>query len=74
MKSNFSGNGNGKSGEIAPVTLNVGSRLETLLHPAWLAFIRYCSELQHGEIGLLKVQDGLPVIAEVIKKKVKFAR
>jgi hypothetical protein len=22
----------------------------TPLHPAWLAFIRYCAELKHGEI------------------------
>ncbi len=43
------------------------------LHPAWRAFVRYCAELQHGEIELLKIQDGLPVLAEVIKKKVKFA-
>lgn len=42
------------------------------LHPAWLAFVRYCQELQHGEIERLKIQDGLPVIAEVVKKKIKF--
>ena len=41
-------------------------------HPAWLAFIRYCSELQHGEIETLKIQDGVPVLAEVVKKKIKF--
>lgn len=43
------------------------------LHPLWRAFIRYCYELQHGEIEVLKIQDGLPVLAEVTKKKVKFA-
>jgi hypothetical protein len=43
------------------------------LHPAWLAFLKYCGELQHGEIERLKIQDGLPVLAEVTKKKVKFA-
>ncbi len=43
------------------------------LHPAWAAFIKYCAELQHGEIELLKIQDGLPVLAEVTRKKVKFA-
>jgi hypothetical protein len=43
------------------------------LHPAWLAFIRYCSELQHGEIETLKIQDGLPVLAEIVRKKIKFA-
>ena len=45
-----------------------------VLHHAWRAFIRYCAELQHGEIEVLKIQDGLPVLAEVTKKKVKFAR
>jgi hypothetical protein len=42
------------------------------LHPLWRAFIRYCVELQHGEIEKLKIQDGLPVLAEVTKKKVRF--
>jgi hypothetical protein len=42
-------------------------------HPAWRAFIHYCAELRHGEIELLKIQDGLPVLADVVKKKVKFA-
>ncbi len=42
------------------------------LHPAWRAFIRYCAELRHGEIELLKIQDGLPVLAEKTRQKVKF--
>lgn len=42
------------------------------LHPAWSAFVRYCQELRHGEIESLKIQDGLPVLAEVTTKKVKF--
>jgi hypothetical protein len=42
------------------------------LNPAWRAFVRFCGELQHGEIERLKIQDGLPVLAEVTKKKVKF--
>ena len=41
-------------------------------HPAWLAFVRFCEELRHGEIECLKIQDGLPVLAEVTTKKVKF--
>jgi hypothetical protein len=48
-------------------------RHDAVIHPAWLAFVRYCRELQHGEIDCLKIQDGLPVLAEVTKKKVKFA-
>ena len=43
------------------------------LHLAWLQFIRYCSELEHGEIEKLKIQNGLPMIAELAVKKVKFA-
>jgi len=42
-------------------------------HPAWREFMRYCAELKHGEIEVLKIQDGLPMLAEAVKKKVKFA-
>jgi hypothetical protein len=42
------------------------------LHPAWLAFMRYCRDLSHGEIEKLSIQNGLPVLAETTKKKVKF--
>jgi hypothetical protein len=47
--------------------------LHDSLHPAWRAFLQFCGELQHGEIERLKIQDGLPVLAEVVKKKVKFS-
>ena len=43
------------------------------LHPAWSAFITYCLELEHGEIETLKIQNGLPVLAEITRKKIKFA-
>lgn len=42
------------------------------LHPSWLALIRYCHEMGFGEISQLKIQDGLPVMAEETRKKVKF--
>jgi hypothetical protein len=42
------------------------------LPPAWREFIRFCTDLRHGEIERLSIQDGLPVIAEITKKKVKF--
>jgi hypothetical protein len=45
---------------------------DAALHVAWLAFVRFCQELRHGEIERLKIQDGLPVLAEVTKKKIKF--
>jgi len=49
------------------------SEAEINLPPAWKGFVRFCEELQFGEIERLKIQDGLPVLAEVTKKKVKFA-
>jgi hypothetical protein len=42
------------------------------LHSAWLVFMRFCEELSHGEIEKIKIQDGLPVMAEVTRKKVRF--
>jgi hypothetical protein len=45
----------------------------TPIHPAWIAFIKYCQRLNHGEIEKLKIQNGLPVLAEVTTQKVKFS-
>lgn len=45
---------------------------ERPMHPAWLAFVRYCENLRHGDIERLRIRDGLPVLAEVTTKKVKF--
>ena len=42
------------------------------LHPAWRALIRFCRDVGHGEIERIKIQDGLPVSAEVIKKKIRW--
>jgi hypothetical protein len=67
-------NGNGRPDFVArrePLDFSA-ARIERL-HSSWLAFIHYCAELQHGEIERLKIQDGLPVLAEVTRKKVKFA-
>jgi hypothetical protein len=44
------------------------------LHPAWCEFIRFCRELRHGDIERLSIQDGLPVLAEMTRKKIKFTR
>jgi len=52
----------------------VNARAELPLPPAWREFIRYCRELRHGEIERLSIQDGLPVLAETTRKKVKFTR
>ena len=40
--------------------------------PPWRDFIRYCQRLGHGEIEKLKIQDGVPVMAEIVREKVKF--
>jgi hypothetical protein len=55
-----------RSGKAASQSVDTG------VHPAWVAFIRYCERLGYGEIEKLKIQDGLPVIAEVTTQKVKF--
>ena len=46
---------------------------EALLTPAWREFIRFCRDLRHGEIERLSIQDGVPVLAEITKNKVKFS-
>jgi len=45
----------------------------TQIHPAWLRLMQYCSDLGHGEIEKLKIQDGLPMVAEITTKKIKFS-
>jgi hypothetical protein len=42
------------------------------IHPLWYSFIKYCEEINAGEIEKLKIQDGVPVSAETVKKKIKF--
>jgi hypothetical protein len=44
------------------------------LHPAWIEFIRFCRQMQHGEIEQLKIQDGLPLLAQTVRQKVKFTK
>jgi hypothetical protein len=49
------------------------NRTGSAVHPSWLRLMRYCAELGHGEIEKLKIQDGLPMAAEVTTRKVKFS-
>jgi hypothetical protein len=49
-----------------------GERKDSPLSPAWREFISFCKNLRHGEIERLSIQDGVPVLAELTKKKVKF--
>jgi hypothetical protein len=56
---------------LTPSTSHEGTG--TSVHPSWLRLMRYCSELGHGEIEKLKIQDGLPMLAEVTTRKIKFS-
>ncbi len=38
----------------------------------WARLIQFCHKLGYGEIEKLKIQDGVPVIADVVREKVKF--
>lgn len=42
------------------------------VHPAWENLIRFCHEMGHGEIERIRIQDGLPVMAELATRKIKF--
>jgi hypothetical protein len=44
------------------------------IHPIWYTFIKYCESVKFGEIENLKIQDGLPMVAEGIKKRILFAK
>jgi len=64
--------------EMPRTNLNVvlassAPRTNASVHPAWLRLMRYCAELGHGEIEKLKIQDGLPMTAEVTTRKIKFS-
>jgi hypothetical protein len=59
---------------MEPAPGRVSNDGEYRLTPAWREFIRFCRELGHGEIERLTIQDGVPVLAELTKKKVKFTR
>jgi len=64
--------------EMARTNLDVAlassaPRANASVHPAWLRLMRYCAELGYGEIEKLKIQDGLPMTAEVTTRKVKFS-
>jgi hypothetical protein len=35
--------------------------------------MEYCEDLRFGELSRLQIQDGLPVSAECVRKKVRFS-
>jgi hypothetical protein len=59
--------------QLVSMPLADGAKDQTL-PPAWREFIRFCRDLRHGEIERLNIQDGVPVLAEVITRKIKFNR
>jgi hypothetical protein len=59
--------------QLAAVPLAESAK-EQSLPPAWREFIRFCRDLRHGEIERLNIQDGVPVLAEVITRKIRFNR
>lgn len=38
----------------------------------WEKFIRFCEKLDFGEIDKLKIQNGVPFIAEKVVTRIKF--
>lgn len=40
--------------------------------PKWVDFVEYCKKLEHGEIGKLQIQNGVPISAEYVTTKIKF--
>ena len=48
------------------------SRTSAVVHPAWERLMQYCADLGYGEIEKLRIQDGMPVMADIVREKVKF--
>ena len=51
----------------APISQSAASR-----HPATQEYVALCEQMRFGEIEKLRIQDGLPVVAEIAIRKVKF--
>jgi len=49
-----------------------GTNRHVPIHPAWHSFIVFCKSMGYGEIEKLKIQNGLPILAEEARKKIKF--
>jgi len=46
---------------------------EEALHPAWRELRKLCESMGYGEIERLKIHDGVPVLAEITRQKVKLS-
>ncbi len=42
------------------------------IHPAWIALIRHCQAMGHGEIERIRIQDGVPVLIEKSVERIKL--
>ena len=42
------------------------------LPPGWRQFIEFCRQIRHGELERVAIQDGVPVLVELTRRKVKF--
>ena len=45
---------------------------DNTIHPAWRELMNLCTRLGYGEIERLKIHEGLPVMAELTRQKVKL--
>jgi hypothetical protein len=59
--------------EVQNLDKSNGASRNITIHPAWHSFIVFCKSMRHGEIEKLKIKDGLPVLAEEARKKIKFS-
>lgn len=62
-----------KGSERQDKSVSSASPIPRELHASWYALIRFCRELGHGEVEQIKIQDGIPVSAEVVRKKIRLA-
>jgi len=42
------------------------------VHAAWAKIIELCREIGYGELERIKIQDGVPVMAEVARRRIKL--
>ncbi|MFC2168905.1 hypothetical protein ACFLRW_07970 [Acidobacteriota bacterium] len=60
--------------EIKKSENKVNNNRNGYLHANWCDFINLCEKMDFGEIEQLKIQNGLPIVAEVVKKKINFSK
>ena len=42
------------------------------VHIAWAKVMELCRDIGYGELERIKIQDGVPVMAEVARRRVKL--